>query len=337
MRDSLLGPGRLLDRPRARVAAGRRLEEGARTATRALPNGIAVSPDGETLYVDLYLGDEVRKLARRAARLLALGRDRRAPTTCNWTPRRELLVASHNAPLNEMHGLRRARERRSARSTSRSCCSTPTTIARDRRLRERRPADGRRHLGAAHRRRALHRHLRRRPPAAREAPGLGDARRSRASRPARSGAGFPNSQPWPNWMPSSPSIRSSSSVSRPSPMIREFMSLRDRLERAQHVLARGVLVDAVHERAVDLDELGRELEHGLEARVARAGVVERELEAELAVVVARLAEDRVVVDRLLLGDLEHHVGGRRARSGRACGSARRAGSSGRGSRSGGCS
>ena len=36
----------------------------------ALPNGIAVSPDGETLYVDVYLGDEVRKIARRSGELL---------------------------------------------------------------------------------------------------------------------------------------------------------------------------------------------------------------------------------------------------------------------------
>ena len=86
----------------------------------------------------------------------------------------------------------------------------------------------------------------------------------------------------------------------------------------------------VHEGAVDLDELRRELHHRLEARVARAGVVERDLEAELAVGVAHLAEDLEVVDRLLLGDLEHHVGRAQPALRRACARARRRGTAGRG-------
>jgi hypothetical protein len=87
---------------------------------------------------------------------------------------------------------------------------------------------------------------------------------------------------------------------------------RDRLERAHHVLARRVLVDARDERAVDLDGLRRELHQRLEAGVAHARVVKRELEAEAALGVARLAEHLVVLDRLLLRDLEDHVGGREA-------------------------
>src|SRR5262245_50334055 len=66
--------------------------------------------------------------------------------------------------------------------------------------------------------------------------------------------------------------------------------LGKRLERAQQLLARGILVDAGHEGTVDLDELGRQLHHRFQARVARPGVVQRDLEAELAVGVAHLAE-----------------------------------------------
>ncbi len=67
----------------------------------ALPNGIAVSPDGETLYVDIYLGDEVRKLARRTGELLATV-EVPSPDNLNWSPDGKLLVASHNAALNEV-------------------------------------------------------------------------------------------------------------------------------------------------------------------------------------------------------------------------------------------
>lgn len=66
-----------------------------------LPNGIAASRDGETLFVNVYLGDEVRKLARRSGELLAKV-EIPSPDNLNWTPDGKLLVASHNAPLNEV-------------------------------------------------------------------------------------------------------------------------------------------------------------------------------------------------------------------------------------------
>ena len=65
------------------------------------PNGIAVSPDGEKLYVDVYLGDEVRVLARRSGEVLG-SVEVASPDNLNWTPDGRLLVASHNAPLNEI-------------------------------------------------------------------------------------------------------------------------------------------------------------------------------------------------------------------------------------------
>jgi hypothetical protein len=67
----------------------------------ALPNGIAVSPDGETLFVDVYLSDEVRKIARRSGELLG-SVEVPSPDNLNWTPDGKLLVASHNAPMNEI-------------------------------------------------------------------------------------------------------------------------------------------------------------------------------------------------------------------------------------------
>ena len=65
------------------------------------PNGIAVSPDGETLFVDEYLADEVRKLERRTGKLLAKA-EIASPDNVNWAPDGKLLVASHNAPLHEI-------------------------------------------------------------------------------------------------------------------------------------------------------------------------------------------------------------------------------------------
>jgi len=65
------------------------------------PNGIAVSPDGEKLYVDVYLGDEVRVIARRSGEVLG-SVEVASPDNLNWTSDGKLLVASHNAPINEV-------------------------------------------------------------------------------------------------------------------------------------------------------------------------------------------------------------------------------------------
>ncbi len=67
----------------------------------AMPNGIEASPDGESLYVDMYLGDEVRKLARRTGETLATV-EIASPDNVLWSPDGTLLVASHNAPIREV-------------------------------------------------------------------------------------------------------------------------------------------------------------------------------------------------------------------------------------------
>lgn len=66
-----------------------------------LPNGIAVSRDGETLFVDAYLADEVRKISRKSGELLGTA-NIASPDNLNWTADGRLLVASHDAPLNEI-------------------------------------------------------------------------------------------------------------------------------------------------------------------------------------------------------------------------------------------
>jgi hypothetical protein len=66
-----------------------------------MPNGIEASRDGETLYVDLYLGDEVRKISRRTGETLASA-EIASPDNILWSPDGSLLVASHNAPMNEI-------------------------------------------------------------------------------------------------------------------------------------------------------------------------------------------------------------------------------------------
>ena len=67
----------------------------------AMPNGIEASPDGDTLYVDMYLNDEVRKISRKTGETLATV-EIASPDNVLWSPDGSLLVASHSAPLNEM-------------------------------------------------------------------------------------------------------------------------------------------------------------------------------------------------------------------------------------------
>jgi len=66
-----------------------------------MPNGITVSRDGETLYVNAYMADEVRKISRATGELLGTAAVA-SPDNLNWSPDGQLLVASHNAPMNEM-------------------------------------------------------------------------------------------------------------------------------------------------------------------------------------------------------------------------------------------
>lgn len=67
----------------------------------AMPNGIEASPDGESLYIDLYLGDEVRKISRKTGETLA-SVEIASPDNVLWSPDGTLLVASHNAPIQEV-------------------------------------------------------------------------------------------------------------------------------------------------------------------------------------------------------------------------------------------
>jgi hypothetical protein len=66
-----------------------------------MPNGITTSPDGEALYVDLYFANEVRKISRRTGETLA-SVEIASPDNILWSPDGSLLVASHNAPINEV-------------------------------------------------------------------------------------------------------------------------------------------------------------------------------------------------------------------------------------------
>lgn len=67
----------------------------------AMPNGIEASPDGESLYVDMYLADEVRKISRKTGERLATV-EIASPDNVLWSPDGSLLVASHNAPIREV-------------------------------------------------------------------------------------------------------------------------------------------------------------------------------------------------------------------------------------------
>jgi hypothetical protein len=65
------------------------------------PNGIEVSPDGATLYLNVYLGNEVRRIDRRTGELLGRAAVPH-PDNVTWSDEGRLLVASHTAGLGEM-------------------------------------------------------------------------------------------------------------------------------------------------------------------------------------------------------------------------------------------
>ncbi len=65
------------------------------------PNGIEVSPDGATIYLNVYLASEVRRIDRRTGELLASA-DVPQPDNVTWGDDGRLLVASHTAGLSEM-------------------------------------------------------------------------------------------------------------------------------------------------------------------------------------------------------------------------------------------
>jgi sugar lactone lactonase YvrE len=65
------------------------------------PNGIELSPDGQSIYVNIYLGDEVRHIDLNSGELL--GRvDVAQPDNITWSSDgRVLLVASHVGSLSD--------------------------------------------------------------------------------------------------------------------------------------------------------------------------------------------------------------------------------------------
>jgi hypothetical protein len=66
------------------------------------PNGIELSPDGKTIYLNAYLGDEVRKVDRETGEILALA-SVASPDNTRWSADgNRLFVASHTGPFLEM-------------------------------------------------------------------------------------------------------------------------------------------------------------------------------------------------------------------------------------------
>lgn len=66
------------------------------------PNGIEASPDGRQLYLNVYLGGEVRKIDHETGELLASA-EVRQPDNITWAADgSRLLVASHTAGMREM-------------------------------------------------------------------------------------------------------------------------------------------------------------------------------------------------------------------------------------------
>jgi hypothetical protein len=62
------------------------------------PNGIEVSDDGTEIFLNLYLGNEVRRISRETGEILAVAPVRQ-PDNATWATDGRLLVASHLASL----------------------------------------------------------------------------------------------------------------------------------------------------------------------------------------------------------------------------------------------
>jgi hypothetical protein len=96
---------RLLAQEASREATGAVLEWRADAGWRevpgthgGLPNGIEISPDGATLYVNYYFGDAVAAIDHASGRRLWQV-DMAAPDNSTWSANGRLLVASHTVDL----------------------------------------------------------------------------------------------------------------------------------------------------------------------------------------------------------------------------------------------
>ncbi len=65
------------------------------------PNGIEASADGAQIYLNAYLGNEVRKIDRKTGERLATA-EVRQPDNVTWAADGRLLVASHTAGMGDM-------------------------------------------------------------------------------------------------------------------------------------------------------------------------------------------------------------------------------------------
>jgi len=66
-----------------------------------MPNGILLSPDGKSLFLNIYFGNELRKYDLASGELLG-SVDIEKPDNLSWSPRGKLLVASQHSSLMEL-------------------------------------------------------------------------------------------------------------------------------------------------------------------------------------------------------------------------------------------
>jgi len=85
--------------------------------------------------------------------------------------------------------------------------------------------------------------------------------------------------------------------------------MTDLVDRAHHLAIDGVVQDLLHEAAVDLQKIHREMLQIAERGQAGAEIVERELAAELLQCLDETVGLREARDRRGLGDLEADLGG----------------------------
>jgi hypothetical protein len=66
-----------------------------------MPNGILLSPDGKSFFLNIYFGNEMRKYDLVSGELLgSVEVDK--PDNLSWSPRGKILLASHHASLGDL-------------------------------------------------------------------------------------------------------------------------------------------------------------------------------------------------------------------------------------------
>ena len=86
--------------------------------------------------------------------------------------------------------------------------------------------------------------------------------------------------------------------------------VRERFERLDELLFHEARVDVAHEAHIELHVVGPQMDDLVEPGIARSHIVDGDETSEIHEVFHRVHEEREIIDRVGLGDLEHDLLGR---------------------------